>query len=148
MPGSVLSFSAGGTITTRTSNLLAVYFIAGALWIVGLLYVWLFLPESFPKAKRDELRLQRQVQSERVAPTRGVLHRALARPAAVLAPLKHLAPARNPATGKRNWRLFLCAVHMFFAGLGGGYAVASLVTIITSLYQYTPREVSIVFLIF
>ncbi|KAJ7038576.1 MFS general substrate transporter [Mycena alexandri] len=138
--GSVLSFSAGGTITTRTGNLLAVYFIAGALWIVGLLYVWLLLPESFPKAKREELRLQRQVQNERDAPRRGALRRLLARPAAVLAPLKHLAPARDPGTGKRNWRLFLCAVHMFFAGLGGGYAVASLVTIVTSLYQYTPRE--------
>ncbi|KAJ7727905.1 hypothetical protein B0H16DRAFT_1734906 [Mycena metata] len=65
-----------------------------------LLYVWLFLPESFPKVKRDELRLQREVQNERVAPRRGVLRRALARPAAILAPLKHLAPTRNSGNGQ------------------------------------------------
>ncbi|KAJ7912561.1 MFS general substrate transporter [Mycena leptocephala] len=117
--GSVLSFSVGGTITTRGGNLLAVYFVAGALWMAGLLYVWLVLPESFPKSKREALRLERaRRQSEQTARR----WRALSR------------------TGRRNWRLILCAVHMFFAGLGSGYAVPSLVTIVTSLYQYTPAE--------
>ncbi|KAJ6588992.1 MFS general substrate transporter [Mycena capillaripes] len=134
--GSVLSFSLGGTITTRGGNVLAVYYIAGALWIAALLYVWLLLPESFPKAKREELRLERE--SEQTAS--GRWQRILSSPAAVLAPLKHLAPAHDPRTGRRNWRLLICAVHMFFAGLGGGYALPSLVTIVTSLYQYTPEE--------
>jgi ferric-dicitrate binding protein FerR (iron transport regulator) len=115
-----------------------VYFVAGALWMAGLLYVWLVLPESFPKSKREALRLERaRQQSEQTARR----WRALSRPATVLEPLKHLTPARHPRTGRRNWRLILCAVHMFFAGLGSGYAVPSLVTIITSLYQYTPAEV-------
>ncbi|KAJ7334830.1 major facilitator superfamily domain-containing protein [Mycena albidolilacea] len=132
--GSVLSFSVGGTITTRGGNLLAVYMVAGTLWIIGLLYVWLVLPESFPKAKRDALRRERQRQ---VTPGRW---RVLSGPAAVLAPLKHLAPVRDLQTGRRNWRLLICAVHMLLVGLGGGYAVASIVTIVTSLYQYKPHE--------
>lgn len=132
--GSVLSFSVGGTITTRGGNLLAVYMVAGTLWIIGLLYVWLVLPESFPKAKRDALRRERQRQ---VTPGRW---RVLSGPAAMLAPLKHLAPVRDPQTGRRNWRLLICAVHMLLVGLGGGYAVASIVTIVTSLYQYKPHE--------
>ncbi|KAF7328926.1 MFS general substrate transporter [Mycena venus] len=134
--GSVLSFSVGGTITTRGGNALAVYFVAGALWTTGLLYVWLLLPESFPKTKRDALRRERQNEQG----TSGRWRSILSRPAAVLAPLKHLAPARDPRTGRRNWRLFICAIHMFFAGLGGGYAVPSLVTIVTSLYLYKPEE--------
>ncbi|KAJ7675449.1 major facilitator superfamily domain-containing protein [Mycena rosella] len=135
--GSVLSFSVGGTITTRGGNLLAVYFTGGALWIVGLLYIWLILPESFPKSKREALRLERARQSERSRPSR---LRFLPRLTGVFEPLKHLKPTRDPRTGRRNWRLVLCATHMFFAGLGGGYAIASLLTIVTSLYQYTPAE--------
>lgn len=127
----------GGTITTRSGNVLAVYFIAGALWGIGLLYVWLVLPESFPKTKREELRLQRVRQREQQ--TRPGWR--LPSPTGFLEPLKHLKPVRNPGTGRRNWRLVICAVHMFFAGLGGGYAVASLITIVTSLYHYTPAEV-------
>ncbi|KAJ7119582.1 MFS general substrate transporter [Mycena epipterygia] len=134
--GSALSFSVGGTITTRSGNVLAVYFIAGALWAIGLLYVWLVLPESFPKAKREELRLQRVHQREQqIRPGWR-----LPSPTGFLEPLKHLKSARDPRTGRRNWRLVICAVHMFFAGLGGGYAVPSLITIVTSLYHYTPAE--------
>ncbi|KAJ6632590.1 MFS general substrate transporter [Mycena sp. CBHHK59/15] len=132
--GSTLSFTLGGTITTRGGNLLAVYYIAGAIWAAALLYVWLVLPESFPKGKREDLRLQREQDSSRNARS------SVLRLPAFLAPLKHLKPARDPRTGRRNWRLVICAVHIFFAGLGGGFAVASLLTIITSLYHYTPAE--------
>ncbi|KAF8147778.1 hypothetical protein K438DRAFT_1867303 [Mycena galopus ATCC 62051] len=78
--------------------------------------------ESFPKAKRDALRAERQRARAQATPGRWPV-------------LSRLA-----ATGRRNWRLSICAVHMFFAGLGSGYAVASLVTIVTSLYQYKPAE--------
>ncbi|KAJ7471907.1 MFS general substrate transporter [Mycena latifolia] len=135
--GSVLSFSAGGTITTRGGNVLAVYFVGGALWTVALLYVWLVLPESFPKSKREALRLERARQTQE---TRTGRWRFIPRPTGVLEPLKHLKPVRDPRTGRRNWRLVICAVHMFFVGLGGGYAVASLITIVTSLFHYTPAE--------
>ncbi|KAJ6491559.1 MFS general substrate transporter [Mycena vulgaris] len=135
--GSAISFSVGGTITTRSGNVLAVYFIGGALWVTALLYVWIILPESFSKSQREELRLERARQSQQ---TRSGLWRFLPRPTGFLEPLKHLKPARDPRTGRRNWRLVICAVHMFFAGLGAGYGIASILTIVTSLYHYTPAE--------
>ncbi|KAJ7641455.1 MFS general substrate transporter [Roridomyces roridus] len=132
--GSVLSFSVGGTITTRSGNVLVVYSIAGILWLSALLYVWLILPESFPKAKREQLRLERLRPQQ--AQTR--LMRYMLRLKRFLARLER--PPRDPNTGRRNWRLILCAVHMFFTGLGSGYALPALITIITSLYRYTPEE--------
>ncbi|KAF7361353.1 MFS general substrate transporter [Mycena sanguinolenta] len=120
--GSVISFSIGGTITTRGGN--------------GSSTCGSFSPESFPKAKRDALRAERQREQASRDGRWGILSRI----AAVLAPLKLLKPAPDPQTGRQNWRLLICGVHMFLVGLGGGYAVASLVTIITSLYQYKPEE--------
>ncbi|KAJ7485187.1 MFS general substrate transporter [Mycena galericulata] len=136
--GSVLSFSVGGTITTRSGNLLLVYFGAGALWTCALLYIWLLLPESFPKAKRDELRLKHLSESDQ--PRTGRWRRFITMLTSFLERLKHCRPARDPQTGRRNWRLVICTVHMFFAGLGSGYAIPSLVTIVTSIYHYTPEE--------
>ncbi|KAJ6510526.1 MFS general substrate transporter [Mycena sanguinolenta] len=134
--GSVISFSIGGTITTRGGNALTVYMIAATLWTIGLLYVWLVLPESFPKTKRDALRAERKREQASLDGRWGVLSRVTA----VLAPLKLLKPIRDPQTGRRNWRLLICGVHMFLVGLGAGYALPSLLTIITSLYQYKPEE--------
>ncbi|KAJ7772995.1 major facilitator superfamily domain-containing protein [Mycena maculata] len=125
--GSVVSFSMGGTITEQ-NNILSVYFVAGALWVVALLYVSLLLPESLPKSKREEFLRGRARQPERTQFT------------GFLESLKHYRPSRNPQTGRRNWRLVICFVHMLFAGFGSGYALRSLITIITSLYQYTPAE--------
>ncbi|KAJ7117935.1 MFS general substrate transporter [Mycena crocata] len=136
--GSVLSFSAGGTITTRVGNNLVVYFVAGVLWLIALLYVWLVLPESFPEAKREELRIERaarQTNEAHLGRWRIFCHLP-----GVLEPLRHLKPVRDPRTGRRNWRLLICAANMFLVGVGGGYAAAALVTIITSLYHYTPAE--------
>ncbi|KAK7028298.1 MFS general substrate transporter [Favolaschia claudopus] len=136
--GSILSFSFGGTITTRGGNALVVYVVAGGLWAAGLLYVWLILPESFLKEKRDALLQRRDEPSG--SPSSSRSHGIVSRASALLAPLKLLAPVHDPLTGRRNWRLLICAVHMFFGGLGVGYAVPSLVTIVTSLYRYTPAE--------
>ncbi|KAJ7736730.1 hypothetical protein DFH07DRAFT_842624, partial [Mycena maculata] len=121
--GSVLSFSIGGTITTQSRNILVVHLIAGALWAVALLYIWP-LPESFPKSKREELRLKRVRQAEQT-PRRW--RRVLGKITAFFERLGHCGPPRHPQTGRRNWRLVICVVHMFFAGLGSGYAIPSLI---------------------
>ncbi|KAJ7280246.1 MFS general substrate transporter [Mycena rebaudengoi] len=135
--GSALSFTIGGMITTRGGKALVVYYIACGLWTTAIFYVWVILAESFPKDKREELRLRRAREAEQAGRTG---RRVLSLLIGFLEPLKHLKAERDPHTGRRNWRLVICAVHMFLAGLGAGYASASLITIVTQLYHYTPEE--------
>ncbi|KAJ7104122.1 MFS general substrate transporter [Mycena belliarum] len=141
--GSALSFTLGGTITTRADNVQPVYFVAAAIWSSVLIYSWAFLPESFPKARREELRREREDQAR----TAVLAHPEDAKPWAVqhklavfFEPLQQLKPRHDPVTGRSNWRLVYCAVHIFFAEIGGAYAVSALVIHLTSHYDYTPQD--------
>ncbi|KAJ6536013.1 MFS general substrate transporter [Mycena vulgaris] len=136
--GSALSFTIGGTITTRSDNDLPVYFVAGAIWVALFAYITLLVPESFPKHKRDALR--RSLASGATAeglPPKSHLRHALQ---PLVEPLALLKPTRDATTGGRNWRLVLCALHVFLADVGGGYGATALIVYLTAVQRYTPQE--------
>ncbi|KAI0917118.1 hypothetical protein AcW1_007603 [Taiwanofungus camphoratus] len=141
--GGAISFTVGGMITTRMDNVVPVYGVAGAMLAAAWAYVYFILPESFPREKREELRRQRLAQAQEAASAdtqqqKG--QRVLAALAVPLEPLKQLRPSHNPVTRRRNWRLLYCAVHAFFAEVGGSYSVLSIITFLTTRYNYTPAE--------
>ncbi|KAF7377866.1 MFS general substrate transporter [Mycena sanguinolenta] len=129
--GSALSFSIGGAITTRSGQDLLVYFVAGSVWIAMFVYVNLVIPESFPKHKRDEL--QRALASTAQGSWRSVVK-------PIFEPLYQLKPPRNPETGKRNWRLVICALHVLVVDIGGAYASTAFIVYFTAVHRYTPQE--------
>ncbi|KAJ7916133.1 MFS general substrate transporter [Mycena leptocephala] len=134
--GSALSFTIGGAITTRSSQDLPVYYTAGTIWVALFAYIYFLVPESFPKHKRDELR--RSLASAALGlPPKSWLHTKVQ---PILEPLAQIKPIRNPDTGARNWRLVLCAIHVFFVDLGGGYSATALIVYLTSVQRYTPQE--------
>lgn len=144
--GGAISFTVGGMITTRMDNVVPVYGVAGAMLAAAWAYVYFILPESFPREKREELRRQRLAQAQEAASAdtqqqKG--QRVLAALAVPLEPLKQLRPSHNPVTRRRNWRLLYCAVHAFFAEVGGSYSVLSIITFLTTRYNYTPAEVRV-----
>ncbi|KAJ6572646.1 major facilitator superfamily domain-containing protein [Mycena sp. CBHHK59/15] len=141
--GGALSFTVGGTITTRADNARPVYYVATAIWTSALIYIWAVLPESFPKARREELRRQREERARNAS----LENPGAQKPGAVAAkltlifePLQQLKPRRDPVTGKSNWRLVYCAIHIFFAEIGGAYATSALVIHLTTHYNYTPQD--------
>ncbi|KAJ7078514.1 MFS general substrate transporter [Mycena epipterygia] len=134
--GSALSFTIGGTITTRSDRDLPVYYAAGTIWVTLFAYIYLFVPESFPKHKRDELRRELASASQGLPP-KSWLRRKIQ---PVLEPLAQIKPTRNVETGARNWRLVLCALHVFLADLGGGYGATALIVYLTAVERYTPQE--------
>ncbi|KAJ7263097.1 MFS general substrate transporter [Mycena rebaudengoi] len=134
--GSSLSFTIGGTITTRSDNDLPVYYIAGGIWVLIWLYIWFFVQESFPKHKRDELRRIRLAENAQSRPKNLIVSKI----GQIFEPLKRLQPSRDPETGTRNWRLVYCAVHVFLVDLGGSYGATALIVYLTALQKYTPEE--------
>ncbi|KAF7368868.1 MFS general substrate transporter [Mycena venus] len=134
--GSALSFTIGGTITTRSDQDLPVYYVACAIWIALYVYIYLLVPESFPKYKRDELRRARTLAAQELPPRSWL--RSKVQP--ILEPLVHIKPTLNPETGARNWRMVLCAVHVFFVDLGEGYGPTALIVYLTAVQRYTPQE--------
>ncbi|KAJ6602800.1 MFS general substrate transporter [Mycena vulgaris] len=141
--GGALSFTIGGTITTRADNARPVYFVAGVIWTSALIYIWTFLPESFPKARREELRRQREDQARAAAlanPGNKKPSAFAAKMTIILEPLQQLKPRRDPVTGKSNWRLIYCAIHIFFAEIGGTYIVSALIVYLTTQFNYTPQD--------
>ncbi|KAJ7240976.1 MFS general substrate transporter [Mycena rebaudengoi] len=142
--GGALSFTIGGTITTHSNNVLPVYFVSAAIWDAALLYMAFVVPESFTRAKRDELRRQRENQARETAlvnPEATRLRAIASKLTAILEPLQQLKSWRDPITGKNNYRLLYCAIHIFFAEIGGHYALSTLLIILTALFDYTPQDV-------
>ncbi|KAJ7452397.1 MFS general substrate transporter [Mycena galericulata] len=133
--GTALGFTIGGEITTRSGQDLSVYYVAAIIWIALFAYTSLRIPESFPKHKRDELR--RALASAQGSSSESWLRNAI-RP--ILEPLRQLKPTRNPETGTRNWRLILCAIHVFLVDLGYAYGSTALIVYLTAVYRYTPQE--------
>ncbi|KAF7324877.1 MFS general substrate transporter [Mycena kentingensis (nom. inval.)] len=125
--GSALSFTIGGTITTSSERDLPVYYVSASIWVALLFYVALLLPESFPKHKRDEERAQGAADSK------GKLQ-------LLLEPLSRLAPTRDAETGRREWRLAICAMHVLLVDLGGAYGATALILYLTGVERYTPQE--------
>ncbi|KAJ7449238.1 MFS general substrate transporter [Mycena latifolia] len=127
--GSALSFTIGGTITTRSARDLPVFYTAGAIWVALFAYIVLLVPESFPPHKRAELRRALAAADEGKSWARRTL-------LPVLEPLAQL----KPTTGPRRWRLALCAAHVFLVDLGGGYAATALIVYLTAVQRYTPQD--------
>lgn len=132
--GGAVSFSLGGLITKRADNVLVVYCLsAGMLAALGA-YVFFVVPESFTRDRREALRRQR-AEAQRASGSSS--WRRLVAP---FEPLKQFRPARNPRTGRRNWRLFYCAVHIFAAQLADAYGAVSIVLYLTARFDYKPSE--------
>ncbi|KAJ7471186.1 MFS general substrate transporter [Mycena galericulata] len=127
---SLWGWSTLGKTNTHLSNFLftknRLRPLAGAIWVALFVYIYLIVPESFPKHKRDELR---ELTAAKVLPGRSWLRRMLQ---PVLEPIAQLKPVRNAETGIRSWRLVLCAVHVFLADLGGGYGATALIVYLTA----------------
>ncbi|KAH7885072.1 MFS general substrate transporter [Phlebopus sp. FC_14] len=130
--GATISFALGGLITTKTNNPLIVYYLSCLLFVATFLYVFFFLPESFPKEKRDELRRRRLAETAdgHQPPTSSLLF---------FEPLKVLIPSYRP-DGGRNWRLVWCAVHIFIVMTATTYAGMGFVVLVTTKYHLTPVQ--------
>ena len=137
--GGAPSFTIGGLIATR-SNITPVLYLAGAIVLVMLLYIALVLPESFPAEKREALRLQRRTRQ-----TGGVLQSStfFQKLLVPFEPLKQLKPRRHHRTGKRNWRLVYCAMHIGIANIGDDYATIAVIVFLTTQHGYTPADVRV-----
>ncbi|KZT23870.1 MFS general substrate transporter [Neolentinus lepideus HHB14362 ss-1] len=142
--GGAISFTVGGAITTRFHNVLVVYYLSAAMFASIWVYVFLLIPESFSKEKRDELRRQRKAKAQEaevsVAGSRLDKAKHYLIRTVVPEPLKEFKPTRNPVTGKRNWRLFYCAVHIIFTQLADAYGAVSMVLFLTAKHNYEPSE--------
>ncbi|KDR78060.1 hypothetical protein GALMADRAFT_266598 [Galerina marginata CBS 339.88] len=135
--GSALSFSLGGSITARTHDTITVYITSLSILGSLLLYTVVAVPESFPSAKREKLRRERVAR----APSSQSWIQTLKLSTAVVSePLQLLKPDYNPLTGRQNWRLVYCAVHIFIVTVADGYAVIAMALYCTTRYNYTPAE--------
>ncbi|THV07769.1 MFS general substrate transporter [Dendrothele bispora CBS 962.96] len=138
--GGAISFSVGGTLTTRSHNVLLVFWLAVSIMIVNFLYVLFVLPESFSEEKRLQLQKERaEERAKRLNQTGSNfvnrLQHALASP---FEPLQALKPTVDTKTGKRNWRLIVCAIHGFLAEFGTYSAVTNMITYSTAVFNYKP----------
>ncbi|KIJ62966.1 hypothetical protein HYDPIDRAFT_41647 [Hydnomerulius pinastri MD-312] len=137
--GSCISFALGGFLTSKTNNPLIVFYLANGLFVATFLYVAFFLPESFPKEKREELQRLRISQSDESSNTSGISSCLLV----VFEPLKSILPSHKP-DGTRNWRLFWCAVHIFVVMLANTYAGAGWLVIATTKYHLDAAQTGLV----
>ena len=104
------------------------------------IYIALVLPESFPTSKRDELRSRRE--EETLTAPRSWVKKMQSSFAIIFEPLRQLKPTYNPSTGKQNWRLVYCAIHISIVSVADSYAVLALILFFTTQYHHTPAEVS------
>jgi hypothetical protein len=105
------------------------------------IYVSAFLPESFPKEKRDALRCQQLAeQNVEESARQNSSNRLISMISVPFEPLKQLAPTRR-ADGSRNWRVAFCAIHIIIAVLADTYAPVALLLLYTTKYGYNPAQV-------
>ncbi|KAG2103969.1 MFS general substrate transporter [Suillus cothurnatus] len=142
--GQTVSFGIGGLVTTKTNDPLIVYYISIFLLGAIIVYVLAFLPESFPEENRNELRRQRLAQQNvETSARRNLLTRLISTITIVFEPLRQLVPGRK-ADGRRNWRVFYCAIHITIAMLAESYAPVALLLLYTTKYSYNPAQSGIV----
>lgn len=131
-----ISFTLGGSITTKTGNPLIVFHASTVLLAAAFVYVASYLPESFPEEKRNALSSMRPECSVDGVPatTRfAVLH--------IFEPFKMIIPTRR-SDGTRNWRLAWCAAHIFVFTVASSYATDACLVLATTIYHLTPEDVS------
>jgi MFS family permease len=142
--GQTVSFGIGGLVTTKTNDPLIVYYISNFLLVATFVYVLAFLPESFPEESRNELRRQRLAQQNvEASARRNLLSRLISTITIAFEPLRQLVPGRK-ADGRRNWRVFYCAIHVTIAMLAESYAPAALLLLYITKYNYDPAQTGIV----
>ncbi|CAA7266701.1 unnamed protein product [Cyclocybe aegerita] len=124
--GGALSFSLGGTITTQTGSMIAIYIVGVSFLVAICLYIAFILPESFPASKREELQRQRTDGGHGIK--------------VVFEPLKRLVPTYDADVGRYNNRLFYCAIHILLVSLADSYAVVGMILYFTTQYKYTPAQ--------
>ncbi|KAN0087878.1 Major facilitator superfamily domain containing protein [Tylopilus felleus] len=134
-----ISFTLGGSITTKTGNPLIVFHASTVLLAAAFVYVASYLPESFPEEKRNALSSMRPECSVDGVPatTRfAVLH--------IFEPFKMIIPTRR-SDGTRNWRLAWCAAHIFVFTVASSYATDACLVLATTIYHLTPEDTGLFF---
>jgi hypothetical protein len=111
--------------------------MASAIYVVTFIYVVSVLPESFPEEKRNALSLMCPEPS-----IDGLPETTRSSSLFIFEPLKMLKPTRK-LDGTRNWRLTLCATHIFVFTTASAYTSAAWLVIATSKYHLTPADVSV-----
>jgi hypothetical protein len=109
------------------------------------LFILFVVPESFSKEKRVQLQKKREEErAERAGnPQRlSFVTRTLSKLGTAFEPFRQLKPTTNPRTGKRNYRLILCAVHGFLTELATSAAVTNMIVYAAAVYDYKPSTVS------
>ncbi|KIK58154.1 hypothetical protein GYMLUDRAFT_246195 [Collybiopsis luxurians FD-317 M1] len=137
--GGAIAFGLGGVITTKTHNVLPVFRSAAILNALNLLFTCFFLPESFPKEKRDELR--RRASEETQYHRKGSIRQLVSKLGAAFAPMKMLKPVYNEQTGRRNWRLVWCALYILLVEIGGNYTPTAAVIYLTARFNYKADDI-------
>ncbi|KAF5349455.1 hypothetical protein D9757_012422 [Collybiopsis confluens] len=136
--GGALAFSLGGIVTTQTHDVLLVFRAATVLNVLNLLFTIFFLPESFSKERREELR--RRAAEETQHRQGGFFQMIISKLGAAFSPVRMLKPVYNQNTGKRNWRLVWCALHIFIGEIGSSYTPTIAVIFLTVKFNYKPDE--------
>lgn len=131
-------------MTTMTHNILPVFRLAAIVYIVVLTFTFFFLPESFAKEKRDELR-RRHASEEPQNTRKNLLQSLVSKVKMIFAPLKGLKPKYNERTGRRNWRLFFCTLHALLIEISTNYAPSLLIIYLTAKFHFKPDQASFAF---
>lgn len=111
--------------------------MAAAIFMVTFIYVFSFLPESFPEDKRNALSRMRSEPAIDGLPAAALF----ASSWHIFEPLKTLIPSRKQ-DGSRNWRLAWCAAHTFMFAAANAYAASAWLILVTSKYHLNPAQVS------
>ncbi|KDR78026.1 hypothetical protein GALMADRAFT_138183 [Galerina marginata CBS 339.88] len=143
--GSALSFSLGGLITARADDTTSVFIISLGIFVLLLSYTAVALPESFSASKREELRRERAAAAHS---SKSWIQKLKSSTAIVSEPLQTLKPDYNPLTGRLNWRLVYCAIHIFIVTVADGYASTAMMLYFNIHYKYTPAQTGYVLTIY
>jgi len=131
-------------------NTTTVYIVAISCILFVFTYTLFVVPETSSLASRQHLQEEgsrdfgAQRQPSDSANIRGWINRLKVSSSVIFEPFEVLRPMHNARTGKRNWRLVYCAIHIFIVYLAEGYAIVAAVLYFSTQYGYTPAEVRVI----
>ncbi|CAL1693907.1 unnamed protein product [Somion occarium] len=110
--GGAVGPTIGGLLTTRTGNLLSIFYFSAAIRLVFAFMMWFIVPESLAKATMLE---SRRLHAEASAEANGAFAQWLHTISSLVAPLAIFLPSRASRDGtssylKGNWNLLFIAV--------------------------------------
>ncbi|QRV86403.1 Sugar (and other) transporter [Ceratobasidium sp. AG-Ba] len=146
--GIAISYASGGLITTRTGNYFTVFWVQTGVCALILLYIIIAVPETFGPDKRAaraaevaaERARGRSYVRPRLRSRSSSLERIRDTTSTFARPLGFIWPRRDPATGKRNKRLFVLSISMAFALVGATYLGGAWLVFATNRFHATPEH--------